>query len=160
MKALRRSHMPRRLLLQQLWLRLRPMRRPSRRTWRLREFLLLLLLLLIDQLLMMMQQQKFFFLCTVLVGVTIPHFVQVLPQLQGSPGVNLTVQRSSSALLRPPPDVLFVGQLSAIQQVLLLQPSQRAQPSDLTDRNVNEPSPPSVEAEPSLNSGCRKVTGT
>jgi len=153
MKALRRSHMPR-LLLQQ-WLRLQPMRRPSRRTWR-REFLLLLLL--IDQLLMMMQQQEFFLLCTVLVRVTIPHLVQVLSQLQGSPGVNLTVQRSSSALLRPPPDVLLVGQLSAIQQVLLLQPSQRAQPSDLTDRYVHEPSPPSVEAEPSLNSGCRKVT--
>mmetsp|Transcript_102400 Transcript_102400/g.330296 ORF Transcript_102400/g.330296 Transcript_102400/m.330296 type:complete len:258 (-) Transcript_102400:356-1129(-) len=81
----------------------------------------------------------------------------MVTKLGTTPRVNLAIQRSHSALLQPPPQVLRVCQLRAVEQVVPLQPFQRAYPTHFSDGKVHEDPPPPAHAPGPLNAGSRVV---
>mmetsp|Transcript_69987 Transcript_69987/g.226377 ORF Transcript_69987/g.226377 Transcript_69987/m.226377 type:complete len:200 (-) Transcript_69987:846-1445(-) len=77
----------------------------------------------------------------------------MLPQLRAAPRINLPVQRRVDALLLPPPHVLSIGELRAIQHVTLLKPRKGAHPTNLAVRIVEETPPPPGYSPGPLDSG-------
>lgn len=96
------------------------------------------------------------FLLELLGGLAVPHPIQVVPQLQRAPWINLPVQRGEGSLLDPPPHILLVCKFRAIQLVMVLQPCQGAHPAKMLGE-AHKAVTPSGDSPCALDPSCSVV---
>jgi hypothetical protein len=87
----------------------------------------------------------------------IPHLVEMVVELRAAPGVHLAIQWCPVSLQTPPPYVFWVSQFCPVEQVVVLQPIQGADPPNLTLGEVDELPPPARDPPGSLYSASRMV---